>query len=97
MNDFKELEEDWPQDESKCLSNFVIDSYLQIIKSESSGVEVIRCETFEKGVGKRKVEQLLQGKRNLLQQKNIVFFLATVQPVGIGFLEWCFPWKRVLL
>lgn len=73
LNDLKELEGNLPQDESKWLSNFVIDSYLQMIKSESTGVEVFRWEVFEKGVGKRKVEQLLQGKGNLLQQDAVFF------------------------
>jgi len=40
MNDLKELEGNLPQDELKWLSNFVIDSYLKIVTSESTGVEV---------------------------------------------------------
>ena len=73
MNDLKELEGNLPQDELKWLSNFVIDSYLKILKSESAGVEVFGWEEFEKGVGKRKVVQLLQGKGNLLQQNAVLF------------------------
>ena len=74
----------------------VIDSYLKTLKSESTGVEVFGWEEFEKGVGKRKVEQLLQGKGNLLQQ-NAVFFPSNSLNSKHWFLGVALPMERVLL
>ena len=96
MNDLKELEGNLPQDELKWLSNFVIDSYLKILKSESAGVEVFGWEEFEKGVGKRKVEQLLQGKGNLLQQ-NAVFFPCNSPNSEHWFLGVVLPTEKSLV
>ena len=73
VSDLRALEGSLPQDDLKWLSNFVIDSYLQIVKGECTGVEVIGWEEFEKGVGKKTKEQLLQGKGNLFEQ-DMVFF-----------------------
>ena len=72
VNDLKELDGSLP-DDLKWISNFVINSYLQLVKSESTGVEVFRWEEFEKGVGQRKVGKLLQGKGKLLQQDAVFF------------------------
>lgn len=96
MNDLKELEGNLPQDELKWLSNFVIDSYLKIVKSESTGVEVFGWEEFEKGVGNRKVEQLLQGKGNLLQQ-NAVFFPCNSPNSEHWFLGVVLPMEKSLV
>ena len=73
MNNLKELEGNLPQNEWKWLSNFVIDSYLQIVKTETNGVEVLAWENLEKGVGKKNESQLLQQKDNPFEQ-NVVFF-----------------------
>ena len=96
MNDLKELEGNLPQDELKWISNFVIDSYLKIVTSESTGVEVFGWEEFEKGVGNRKVEQLLQGKGNLLQQ-NAVFFPSNSPNSEHWFLGVVLPMEKSLV
>ena len=48
MKDLRELEENLPQDECKWLSNFVIDSYLQMIKSQCPGVQVLGGKNLRK-------------------------------------------------
>ncbi|EDO30671.1 predicted protein [Nematostella vectensis] len=73
MRDLKEVEGKLPKDKMKWLSNFVIDSYLKIVKSESTNVEVFGWEEFERGVENKKLEELLKGKGNLLE-KNMVLF-----------------------
>ena len=53
-------------------------------------------EEFEKGVGKRKVEQLLQGKGNLLQQ-NAVFFPSNSLNSKHWFLGVALPMEKSLV
>ena len=53
MSDLKVLEGNLPQDDLKWLLNFVIDSYLQIVKGEITSVEVFGWEEFKNGVGKK--------------------------------------------
>lgn len=42
-----------PQNQLKWLSNFVIDSYLECVKNETTGVEVFTWEGFKRGIGKK--------------------------------------------
>jgi len=77
LNDLIELNGNAACDEEKWISNFIIDAYLKLIKSESNEknlcIEVFRWEEFERGVGNKPVEDLLQGKGNLLQQDVVLF------------------------
>ena len=48
--------------EDKWVTNFIVDSYLQLLKKESQQlkVEILTWEKFEKGVGAMSIQQLLQ-------------------------------------
>lgn len=61
----------------KYLSNFVIDEYLSLIKSEcekkgTTTVETLSWETFEKGVGSVSAITFLKGKSSLLHQDAVL-------------------------
>ena len=68
MSDLKALEGNLPQDDLKWLSNFVIDSYLQIVKGESTDAEVFGWQEFEKGVGKRMNNNFFRAKAICLNE-----------------------------
>ena len=71
LSDLKELDGKGDTDEEKWIPNFVIDSYLHLIKSECSPgqcnlAEVLKWEEFEK-VAVKKIQE-----KNLLQQDIIL-------------------------
>lgn len=77
--------------EDKWVTNFIVDSYLQLLKKESQQlkVEILTWEKFEKGVGAMSIQQLLQGRTILDQDLVLVpcnvgnskhWFLLVVEP-----------------
>ena len=91
LSDLKELDGKGDTDEEKWIPNFVIDSYLHLIKSECSPgqckAEVLKWEEFEK-VAVEKIKE-----KNLLQQD--IILIPCNSGEGIGF---CVPFcpKRSL-
>ena len=92
INDLKSLQGHGKTSEDKWLSNFVIDSYLELLKHASVDIqmEVITWEKFEKGVGAVPAKQVLLGVNNILKQDLLLipcnidssrhWFLLVVQP-----------------
>ena len=59
--------------ESKWLSNFVIDGYLELVKSESGlKIEVLTWEQFDRGVGNKSAAEITKGKGPFLEQDMIL-------------------------
>ena len=92
LSDLKELDGKGDTDEEKWIPNFVIDSYLHLIKSECSPrqynlAEVLKWEEFEK-VAVEKIK-----KRTCFNKTSSLFPVIVVE--GIGF---CVPFcpKRSL-
>lgn len=76
-NDLKELDRKAKGNDDWWITNFIADSYLQIVKTASAqkglDVEVFHWEEFEKGMEKKQPKDLLRGKGDLLMQ-DVVFF-----------------------
>lgn len=61
-----------PREEDNCLTNFVVEAYLQLIQtaslSKGLNVEILGWEAFEKGFDKKPIKDLLKGKGPLMNQ-----------------------------
>ena len=63
--------------QGRWLSNFVIDGYLKLLKSSlhpsnNLKIEVLSWEEFQRSVGTRLIDTILQGKKKLLEQDLIL-------------------------
>ena len=63
--------------QGRWLSNFVIDGYLKLLKSSlhpsnNLKVEVLSWEEFQRSVGTRPIDTILQGQKKLLEQDLIL-------------------------
>ncbi len=82
--------------ESKWLSNFVIDAYLELVKSSASGlkIEALSWEEFERGIGKKPAVEIAKGRP--LLEHDIIFV-----PCNHNSLHWyllvVFPSKKCIL
>ena len=63
--------------EAKWITYFIVDSYLQLVKTTSAEkglyIEVFGWEEFEKAVKKKQLKDLLKGKGDLLRQDAVFF------------------------
>ena len=88
-----------PSSEAKWLSNFVINAYLQLVKSMSSAcglkIEVLSWEEFERGVGNRPAAAIAKGKGQLLEQ-DIIFVPCNQQSLH-WYLLAVFPSRKCIL
>ena len=86
-----------PLSESKWLSNFVIDAYLELVKTSASSlkIEALTWEEFERAVGKKPAAEIAKGKDPLLEQDMILV------PCNHHSLHWyllaVFPPKKCIL
>ena len=83
-DDLKDLCGNSPSIQDKWLSNFAIDAYLKLLKSSMQhcnhvNVEVFSWEEFERSVGNRPLEDILQDKGQLLEEDII---LIPCNPLG---------------
>ena len=91
----KGLEGKATDEEAKWISNFIVDSYLQLLKSASvqngHSTEVFGWEEFEKGAEKKTLKDLLKGKDDLLKQDAVFFPCNDTQSkhwfLGVMFLK----------
>jgi len=81
--------------EDKWLSNFVIDSYMQLVKSEAQSsttlsVELFTWEEFSHLVGSKHAQNLVQQKKEIMEQDLILIPCNTSQ-TGHWFLLAAYP------
>lgn len=86
-HDLQELEGKATNDEAKWITNFIVDSYLQLVKTTTAEkglcIEVFGWEKFEKAVEKKHLKDLLKGKDDKMQFS----FPAMIFRANIGSLE----------
>lgn len=95
--DLKALYGRGPSSESKWLSNFVIDAYLELVKSSARGlkIEVLTWEEFDRGVGNKSAAEITKEKGPLLEQ-DMIFVPCNQQSLHWHLLA-VFPSKKCIL
>ena len=95
--DLKALYGRGPSSESKWLSNFFIDTYLELVKSSANGlkIEVLTWEEFDRGVGNKSAAEITKGKGPLLEQ-DMIFVPCNQQSLHWHLLA-VFPSKKCIL
>lgn len=100
IRDLKDLEGKAAEDESKKITNFIVDAYLQLVKSESAQkgvkVEIFRWEEFEKLVQRQTLKDPLTDKDDLFKQ-DAVFFPCNDTEGEHWFLGVMFPQEMCII
>jgi len=100
IRDLKELEGKAVEDESKWVTNFIVDAYLQLVKAESAQkgvkVEIFRWEEFEKLVQRQTLKDPLTDKDDLFKQ-DAVFFPCNDTEGEHWFLGVMFPQEMCII